>query len=108
MNAVDVTEGFAGSSSRYLGMLASTMSRLDEAARHLEDAVAMNERMGARPWLAHAQHDYARVLLVRDTPGDRKRAHESVESAVATYRELGMETHAERATALAEKVGAAA
>lgn len=108
LNAVDVTEGFAGSSSRYLGMLASTMSRLDEAARHLEDAVAMNERMGARPWLAHAQHDYARVLLVRDTPGDRKRAHESVESAVATYRELGMETHAERATALAEKVGAAA
>jgi hypothetical protein len=24
--------------------------------------------MGARPWLAHTQHDYARMLLARGRP----------------------------------------
>ena len=32
----------------------------------------MNERMGARPWLAHTQLDYARLLAGRDA--DRARA----------------------------------
>jgi eukaryotic-like serine/threonine-protein kinase len=108
LNAVDVTEGFAGSVSRYLGLLASTMERWEDAARHLGDALAMNERMGARPWLAHTQCDYARVLLTRDGSGDRDRGREIVNAAVATYRELGMETHAASAAALAREIGAAA
>ena len=70
-NAADHPEGIRGSVSRYLGMLAATLERWDDAAGHFEDALAMNERMGARPWLAHTQHDYARMLLVRDGPGDR-------------------------------------
>jgi tetratricopeptide (TPR) repeat protein len=107
-NAVDVTEGFTGSVSRYLGLLASTMSRPDDAARHFEDALALNETMGARPWLAHTQHDYARLLLERDGPGDRERAQELLGAALATYRGLGMETHATSASALAEEVSATA
>jgi tetratricopeptide (TPR) repeat protein len=105
LNAVDVAEGFAGSVSRYLGLLASAMSRGNEAARHLDDALSMNERMGARPWVAHTQYDLARVLLARDGPGDRERAQELVEAALATYRELGMETYAATAMALAEASG---
>jgi DNA-binding SARP family transcriptional activator len=101
LNAVDVTEGFMGSASRYLGLLATTMSRWDDAARHFEDALAMNERMGARPWLAHTQHDFARMLLTRDGPGARERAHELLDAALAIYRELAMETYAARASALA-------
>ena len=46
--------------------------------------------MGARPWLAHTQHDYARMLLARDAPGDRERAELLLSEALATYRELGM------------------
>ena len=40
-----------GTASRYLGMLATTMERWEEAERHFPDALAMNARMGARPWL---------------------------------------------------------
>jgi hypothetical protein len=48
--------------------------------------------MGARPELAHTQVDYARMLRVRDGPGDRDRSRELLEEAIAGYRDLGMET----------------
>ena len=51
------------------------MERWEEAAQHFEDALAMNARMGARPWLAHTQHEYAVMLLARDQPGDRAQSH---------------------------------
>ena len=38
-----------GSVSRYLAVLATLLERFDEATRHFEDALAMNENMGARP-----------------------------------------------------------
>jgi hypothetical protein len=62
---------------------------------HFEEAVAMNARMGARPWLAHTQHDYARMLLARARTHDRESARDLLKQALVTYRELlGMETHA--------------
>jgi predicted ATPase len=79
-----------GSASRTLGLLASTTARWDEAARHFEDALAMNVRMGARPFVARTQFEYARMLLRRDLPGDHARALELLASASATARELGM------------------
>jgi tetratricopeptide (TPR) repeat protein len=45
-----------GAMSRYLGALATTMADWDTAAQHFEDALAMNARMEARPWLAHTQY----------------------------------------------------
>jgi hypothetical protein len=50
----------------------------------------MNERMGARPWLAHTQHDYARLLIARGTADDRAKGDALLATAVDTYRELGM------------------
>ena len=40
----------------------------------------MNERMGARPWLAHTQSDYAHMLVVRGDRSDRERAGKLLES----------------------------
>ena len=77
------------------------MTRWSDAEPHFEDALELNERMGARPWLAHTQHDYAEMLLARDEAADRDRADGLLESAIATYRELGMETYAARASELA-------
>src|SRR3990172_4866310 len=54
-----------GSAARYLGLLSATMRRWDDAARHFEDAAEMNARMGARPYLAHTQHEHAVMLLAR-------------------------------------------
>ena len=58
----------------------------------------MNERMGARPWLAKTQHDYAQMLLARDDAGDRTRALKLMGYADATYRELGMASSAKDAS----------
>jgi eukaryotic-like serine/threonine-protein kinase len=92
-----------GSVSRYLGILAVLLRRYDDAARHFEDALVMNEKMGARPWLAHAQEDYARMLFERDDPGDHEKAQRLLTTALATYRELGMDGPLAKATALAAR-----
>jgi tetratricopeptide (TPR) repeat protein len=92
-NASNFLEGIRGSVARYLGTLAWMLERWDDAARHFHYALEMNERMGARPWLAHTQRDYGRMLVER---GETKRASELVASALATYRELGMERYAAR------------
>jgi DNA-binding NarL/FixJ family response regulator len=51
------------------------MARWTNAEAHFVDAVAMNERIGGLAPLAHAMHDFAAMLLARDNPGDRERAH---------------------------------
>ena len=104
-SAADHPEGFRGSISRYLGLLATLTQSWDEAELHFEDAVATNARMGARPWLANTQNDYARMLRARNRRGDGERAQALVDAARKTYRELGMESHAAAAAALAANSG---
>lgn len=94
-------EAVFGSLARGLGVLATTLRRFDDAERHFDVAIETEGRMLARPWLAHAQHDLAAMLLARGASGDAERAHALLDEAVATYRELRMETWASRATGLA-------
>ncbi len=89
-HAVGHAEGSVGAVDRYLGLLAATLGRLDDADRHLTAAIQFNERMGARPWTAHSQHDLAVVLVRRDIPGDRERARQLDRAARATADKLGM------------------
>jgi DNA-binding SARP family transcriptional activator len=100
LNAVAVPEVSFDSASRPLGTLATRLGRLEDAVRHFEAALEMNERMGARPELAHTQDDYARMLRVRDGPGDQERASDLAAEAARTYRRLGMEARAGRAEAV--------
>jgi class 3 adenylate cyclase/tetratricopeptide (TPR) repeat protein len=83
-------ESCYGALSRYLGALATTLERWEEAAQHFEDALAMNARMDARPWLAHTQEQYATMLFARRQSGDRDKAAALLDAALATARELGM------------------
>jgi tetratricopeptide (TPR) repeat protein len=87
-----------GAVSRYLGALATILGCWDEAAQHFEDALAMNARMQARPWLAHTQYQYATMLLAREQSGDREKAVELLKAALLTARELGMHTLEEQLT----------
>ncbi len=98
---VVVSNGVAcyGAVSRYLGALATTLERWDDAARHFEDALAMNARMDARPWLARTQEQYATMLLARHQSGDRDKARALLDASLATARELGMRALEERITA---------
>ena len=98
-NAFGMIEVVLGAVERPLGLLAGSLGRIDEALEHFEKAVDLNAGMGARPWVAHAQHDYARVLLARDASGDRARAGELLGTALDAYRQLGMELWAQRAEA---------
>lgn len=89
-HAIGHTEGSIGSVDRYLGLLAATMGVTADAERHLDAAISANERMGAWPWAAHAQHDLARLLAGRAGPGDQDRADSLDRTALATARRLGM------------------
>ena len=101
-----------GSASRHLGLMAATMSRWEEAAQHFEDAIEVNTRLGARPYLAHTQEDYARMLIDRaqtgarpgDGPGDRDKAFRLLTEAIARYRKIGMPKHVEMAEVMLREV----
>ena len=80
-----------GSASYYLGLLASTLGKVAEATRHFEDATALHERMGARPFLAWTQLAHARLLSTSDAGARRREAAPLLASALATARELGMD-----------------
>jgi tetratricopeptide (TPR) repeat protein len=97
--AVCTPEFSAGSVSYYLALLSSTMGRSKEAERHFEDAIATNERIGARPWLAHTQEEYARELLARGGSDDVEKAGHLLKQALTIYRELQMETSSASALA---------
>jgi DNA-binding SARP family transcriptional activator len=103
-NVSDAGEGIRGAVSRYLGLLAAMSRDWERAERQFEHAIAMNTRMGLRPWLAHTQRDLARMLLARAAPGDNGRASELLGAASDTYRHLGMDGHAALARELASTV----
>lgn len=103
-----------GAVARSLGLLATTLRRWQDAARHFEDAVAINTRLGALPYLARTQQQYAEVLLrmplAADGVGTRAPASPSskqvesqalglLDQAIVTYQRLGMVSSLERALA---------
>jgi tetratricopeptide (TPR) repeat protein len=79
-----------GAASRFLGQLSATMGRWQEAESHFEQALAMNARMGAKPWLAHTQFQYAHMLLERSTDGDIERARILLDESDTLTQQLGM------------------
>ena len=98
--AADHPEGFRGSISRYLGLLATMAQSWSEAELHYENALAANARMGARPWLAHTERDYARMLHARNGRGDPERIRALLDDARKTHRELGMGSYAASSVAI--------
>ncbi|MEW6271156.1 MAG: AAA family ATPase [Thermodesulfobacteriota bacterium] len=81
-----------GAADVYLGMTSAAAGDWDRAAAELEAGIALDERMGARPFAAQGRYAYARVLLSRGARGDRERAHEAIADARRTALELGLAT----------------
>jgi tetratricopeptide (TPR) repeat protein len=92
-----------GAADHYLGLLASTMQRLDDADRHFRLAAALNERIGAPSLLARTRLEWARMLAARGDAGDEERASTLLHQALATARELGLATVDRRAMALLDR-----
>ena len=92
VNASDHPEGFRGAIARDLARLAVLVERWDDAEAHFEEALALNAKSRALPWLAHTQAGYARALQLRGRDGAH--ADELRRAALATYEALGVQAHA--------------
>jgi tetratricopeptide (TPR) repeat protein len=79
-----------GSYSHILARLAEWLGRPADARRLFEDAIALNRRIGARPWMALAQADYAELLRATGHDDDHQRAAALQAEARATAKALGM------------------
>ena len=67
---------------RVLGLLAQTLGRTDDAARHFEDALAFcRDRFHGEQ--GHVSYEFAVLLFARRGPGDRERAIELMFDAYA-------------------------
>jgi DNA-binding CsgD family transcriptional regulator len=89
-----------GPVARYLGLLATTMSRWEEATRQFEAALELSTRAGMPHFQAHCSREYAAMLLVRHRNGNLPRARELLAQALAIYDELGMGHYAAKTQAL--------
>ncbi len=96
-----------GSVSRYLGLLASTADRIDDATAHFERAVERDETIGAWPNVAHARRELAGALLKRDAAGDRDRAVELLGTALRGSERLGMASLTHEIASLLSDLGQA-
>ncbi len=86
-----------GSISAALTLLAITMRRWEEADRHSEEAIEMNTQMNAKTFAAQSRYVYAASLLARGGSGNRKKAMELLNQALAAAEEIGMKWLAEKA-----------
>jgi tetratricopeptide (TPR) repeat protein len=89
-----------GSASYFLGLLARASGRLDEAACHLEAALAINAKLGAVPYVARTQLELARALRARARSGDLDQACALLRDAARVGARLGLRDLAGSASAL--------
>jgi hypothetical protein len=96
----DLLRAYAGSASHYLGLLAAELGRDRDAAAHFEDALAMNVRMGARPYVARTLYAYARTLLGHGREASRRKAMRVLDECAAIAEQLGLESLGRKAASL--------
>jgi DNA-binding CsgD family transcriptional regulator/tetratricopeptide (TPR) repeat protein len=97
-----------GSAQRMVGDLALTTGRVDEAIRRYTDAIDMNARIGARPFLALSRLGLAKALVVKGNPGDLSTARTLVTEAAAELRRLDLPAPLAEADALLTRIDTAA
>jgi DNA-binding SARP family transcriptional activator/tetratricopeptide (TPR) repeat protein len=95
---------YVGSVELYLGLVARAAARWDDADRHFTSARRVHERLRSPPWVAHTEHEHARMLMARGRAEDRERARDLLASAQATADALGMTRLIERDLVLAEQL----
>jgi tetratricopeptide (TPR) repeat protein len=96
--------GFFGAVALYLGILATMLRRWPDAERHLQQALAVHERLRATPWVARTQLEYATMLHARGSPGDAERARAFIAAARSVAATLQMARISTRLDALASAI----
>jgi tetratricopeptide (TPR) repeat protein len=93
-----------GSFAYPCGLLATCLERWEEAEQYLEQALAMNAKFGARPYLVRTRCGYATMLLDRNAPGDMARAADLIDAGLAEAQRLGMDREVVRFGRLQERL----
>ncbi|MCH7971285.1 MAG: protein kinase [Chloroflexi bacterium] len=87
---------------RLRGRLAIAFKRFDDASEHFEDALDFCRGAEYRPELAWTCLDYSEMLLGHDASGDRDKATELQDEAIAIATKLGMQPLLKRVLAQRE------
>jgi hypothetical protein len=90
-----IGKGSLGPIAHYLGLLAATKARWDDAAVHFDASIEMSAHMGAPVFLANSRYHCAQVLWARGATADHRRAEVLQEQAVSSARALGIHLHLE-------------
>jgi DNA-binding CsgD family transcriptional regulator len=88
-----------GSLHRQLGQLAALLGRTEQALGHYAQAMTINTRIGAQPFVTLTRLDWAGTLRTRAAYGDFGQARALARQAAAEARRLDMPgpaAHAER------------
>ena len=93
-----------GSLALPCALLAASLRRWDEADRCFGEAVAMNERIGARPYLVRTRRAWAAMLIDRNAPGDGARIAALMAAASGAAVEFGMQREIVRLERLRERM----
>jgi len=88
---------FRGAVAHHLGLLAATLGRPGEAAAHLEQAIAVHERLGALPWTLRSRYELAAIWL--QDPARRDAAATMLAEVAADAHRIGMQQLARDAEA---------
>src|SRR5215469_10868370 len=97
-----------GSLQWLIGDLALATGRVDEAIRRYTDAIEMNGRIGARPFLALSRLGLAKALMARGNPGDLTASRALAAEAAAEFRRLDLPGRLTAADALLARIDSAA
>lgn len=91
---------FYGNASHFLGLIAASEGRDDEAGRLFAAAMAMHERMKATPWVVRTQIEQAELHL---RTGATERARVLAAAAEQRAHAFGMTRAEARASAVASR-----
>jgi len=96
----------SGAVPYFLGLLATSLGRLDDAAAHLAEAARLHAAIESPVWSAYTRYETARLALARGGAEDRRRAAALIAEARQTAEALEMRRLAGVLDALGGDTGA--
>jgi class 3 adenylate cyclase/tetratricopeptide (TPR) repeat protein len=82
------------------GIAATAGRRWEEAERHFGTALRQAHEIPVVIQQPEVRRWYARMLIDRNSPGDREKARQLLTEAITMYRQIGMPKHVEMAEAM--------
>ena len=86
------------------GIAAAAGGEWEKSVEHYEAVLRLAYELPFKMEQPEVRRWYARMLIDRNSPGDRDKARELLTEAIAMYREIGMPKHVEMAEALLGEV----